>query len=98
MPGITVYSGPGCPYCDRAKMLLKKKGAAFEDINVRADPAKLDEMMKKSGGKQTIPQIFIGDRHIGGCDEIYALDAAGKLDGLLAKFSSSPLEGEDAKT
>jgi glutaredoxin 3 len=84
MPRITVYSGPGCPYCDRAKALLKKKGAAFEDINVRADPAKLEEMMTKSGGKKTIPQIFINDQHIGGCDDLYALDAKGGLDPLLA--------------
>jgi glutaredoxin 3 len=84
MPRIVVYSGPGCPFCDRAKALLKKKGASFEDINVRADPAKLEEMMTKSGGKKTIPQIFIGDKHIGGCDELYALDAKGGLDPLLA--------------
>lgn len=84
MPRIVVYSGPGCPYCDRAKALLKKKGATFEDINVRADPAKLEEMLRKSGGKKTIPQIFINDKHIGGCEELYALDAKGGLDPLLA--------------
>ena len=84
MPKIVVYSGPSCPYCQRAKMLLQKKGAAFEEIDVRADVSKLDEMKQKSGGKQTIPQIFIGSQHIGGCDDLYALDAAGKLDGLLA--------------
>jgi glutaredoxin 3 len=84
MAQITIYSGPSCPYCQRAKMLLQKKGAAFEDIDVKADPAKRDEMLKKSGGKQTIPQIFINEQHIGGCDDLYALDAAGKLDGLLA--------------
>ncbi|MDE1900060.1 MAG: glutaredoxin 3 [Alphaproteobacteria bacterium] len=83
MAQITVYSGPNCPYCDRAKMLLKKKGVAFEDINVRTDEAKLAEMMEKSGGRRTIPQIFIGGRHIGGCDDLYALDAAGKLDPIL---------------
>jgi glutaredoxin 3 len=83
MPRITVYSGPGCPYCQRAKALLQKKGAVFEEIDVRADPAKLDEMMKKSGGKKTIPQIFINDQHIGGCDDLYALDAKGGLDPLL---------------
>lgn len=83
MAHVLVYSGPNCPYCDRAKMLLKKKGAAFEDINVRTDEAKLAEMMEKSGGRRTIPQIFIGGRHIGGCDDLYALDAAGGLDSLL---------------
>ena len=85
MPRITVYSGPNCPYCDRAKALLKKKGAAFEDINVRADPAKLAEMMQKSGGRKSVPQIFINDVHIGGSDELHDLDAKGGLDGLLAQ-------------
>ena len=84
MPQITVYSGPNCPYCDRAKMLLKKKGAAFDDVNVRTDENRLAEMMEKSNGKRTIPQIFINGQHIGGCDDLYALDAAGKLDPLLA--------------
>jgi glutaredoxin 3 len=84
MSEIIVYSGPGCPYCQRAKMLLKKKNAAFTDIDVGADPGKRDEMMQKSGGKKSIPQIFINGQHIGGCDDLYALDAAGKLDGLLA--------------
>ncbi|MGE3622298.1 MAG: glutaredoxin 3 [Bdellovibrionales bacterium] len=84
MPRIVVYSGPNCPFCTRAKMLLQKKGAAFEEINVRSDPAKLEEMKAKSGGKQSIPQIFIDDRHIGGCDDLYALDARGGLDPLLA--------------
>jgi glutaredoxin 3 len=64
-------------------MLLTKKGVAFEEINVRADPGKLAEMKQKSGGKQTIPQIFIDGEHIGGCDDLYALDAKGGLDPLL---------------
>jgi len=85
MPHITVYSGTPCPYCERAKMLLKKKGAAFEDFDVRADATKMSEMLEKTGGKRTIPQIFIGDRYIGGCDDLYALDSAGKLDALLAQ-------------
>jgi glutaredoxin 3 len=85
MPHIIVYSGPNCPYCERAKALLRKKGVGFEEFNVRTDPAKLEEMMKKSGGKKTIPQIFVNDQHIGGSDDLYALDAAGKLDGLLAQ-------------
>jgi len=84
MPQITVYSGPNCPYCQRAKMLLQKKGAAFDEIDVRANPDRLAEMKQKSGGKQTIPQIFINSQYIGGSDDLYALDAAGKLDGLLA--------------
>lgn len=84
MPNITVYSGPNCPYCVRAKALLKKKGATFEEVDVKADIARFEEMLAKSNGKRTIPQIFINDIHIGGCDDLHALDAAGKLDPLLA--------------
>lgn len=84
MAKIIVYSGPNCPYCMRAKALLQKKGASFDEINIQSDDAKRDEMLARSNGKRTIPQIFINDQHIGGCDELYALDAAGKLDGLLA--------------
>lgn len=84
MTNITVYSGPHCPYCVRAKALLTRKGATFEEIDVKADPARMDEMMARSNGRRTIPQIFINDRHIGGCDDLHALDAAGGLDPLLA--------------
>jgi len=84
MAHITLYTAPTCPYCERAKLLLKKKGAAFEEFNVRADEAKLAEMMALSSGKRTVPQIFIDGQHIGGCDDLYALDSAGKLDALLA--------------
>ncbi len=83
MPDITVYSGPHCPYCVKAKELLKKKGAAFTEVDVKADPAQLEVMLARSGGRRTIPQIFIGERHIGGCDDLYALDAKGELDPLL---------------
>lgn len=83
MPEVIVYSGPGCPYCDKAKALLKKKGVAFQTIDVRADPARREEMVAKSHGRQTIPQIFIGSKHVGGCDDLYALDASGGLDPLL---------------
>ena len=83
MSSVIVYTGPNCPYCERAKMLLKKKGAAFEEINVRTDPEKLATMKSKTGGKQSVPQIFIGEKHIGGCDDLYALDAEGALDPLL---------------
>jgi glutaredoxin 3 len=85
MPRITVYSSPNCTYCQRAKLLLLKKGAAFTEFDVRSDAAKFDEMQAKTGGRKTVPQIFINDRHIGGSDDLYALDAAGKLDGLLAE-------------
>jgi glutaredoxin 3 len=84
MAQVTVYSGPNCPYCDRAKMLLKSKGIAFEEFNVRTDPQKFDEMLAKSGGRKTIPQIFINGTHVGGSDDLHALQAAGKLDAMLA--------------
>ena len=64
--------------------MLKKKGVAFDEIDVRADAAEMTKMIEKAKGKRTIPQIFIGETHIGGCDDLYALDAAGKLDALLA--------------
>lgn len=83
LPQITVYSGPNCSYCVRAKELLKKKGAAFTEYDVKADTQKFEEMLAKSNGQRTIPQIFIGGRHIGGCDDLYALDKEGKLDPLL---------------
>ena len=85
MAEVIVYSGPNCPYCVRAKLLLQKKGVAFTEIDVKADPAKQDEMMARSQGRRTIPQIFINGQHIGGCDDLYALDAANKLDPLLAQ-------------
>jgi len=85
MAQITVYSGPNCPYCQSAKALLKKKGAAFEEFDVRADETKFAEMLAKANGKKSIPQIFINGEHVGGCDDLYALDSAGKLDGLLAQ-------------
>ncbi|MDR3448414.1 MAG: glutaredoxin 3 [Alphaproteobacteria bacterium] len=84
MAQVTVYSGPDCPYCVRAKALLTRKGAAFTEFNVRTDEKALAEMLQKSNGKRTIPQIFIDGKHIGGCDDLYALDSAGKLDALLA--------------
>jgi glutaredoxin 3 len=83
MAKIIVYSGPHCPYCDKAKALLNRKGAKFDDYDVKSDASKLDEMLERSGGRKTIPQIFINDKHIGGCDDLYALDAAGTLDSLL---------------
>lgn len=83
MADVLVYSGPNCPFCDMAKGLLRRKGVAFQEINVRADPAKRDEMIQRSGGRMTIPQIFINGQYVGDCDGIHKLDAAGKLDALL---------------
>ncbi|HEY9679099.1 MAG TPA: glutaredoxin 3 [Drouetiella sp.] len=83
MPKVVVYSGPGCPYCMKAKALLERKNVSFEEFNVKEDSDKLSEMMELSGGRKSIPQIFINDKHIGGCDDLYALNDAGKLDALL---------------
>lgn len=83
MPHVEVFSGPFCPYCDKAKALLKKKNVEFEEFNVKSDEVKLGEMLERSNGRKTIPQIFIDGQHIGGCDDLYALDGAGKLDELL---------------
>jgi len=85
MTDIVVYTKDYCPYCVKAKSLLTRKGAPFQEIDVIADPAALKEMLDKSGGRKTVPQIFINGEPIGGCDDLYALDAAGKLDALLAK-------------
>lgn len=83
MSKITIYTTPICPYCQSAKQLLKRKGVAFEEIDVMTDGRLRDEMEEKSG-RHTVPQIWIGDRHVGGCDDLYALDRAGNLDPLLA--------------
>lgn len=83
MPKITIYTTPICPYCVRAKQLLKKKGAEFDEVDVFMDTKARKEMEDKSGGARTVPQIFIGDIHVGGSDDLYALDHDGKLDTLL---------------
>ena len=84
MPKIKIYTTPICPYCVRAKSLLKKKGAEYEEIDVFMDAKARTEMEEKSGGARTVPQIFIGETHVGGSDDLYALDHEGKLDALLA--------------
>ena len=83
MPSITIYTKDWCPYCSAAKDLLTGKGVAFDEVNIMGDPAKRSEMVTRSGGRSTVPQIFIGDRHVGGCDDLYALDKRGQLDPLL---------------
>jgi len=80
MAKIEVYSGDFCPYCIRAKALLKKKGLAFEEYNVRKDMKRQAEMGQRAPGARTIPQIFINDRHVGGCDDLFALEQRGELD------------------
>jgi len=84
MPPVVIYTKPLCPYCARAMSLLKKKGVAFEEIEAAWDRAKKEEMLSKSNGKTTYPQIFIGETHVGGCDDLMALESRGELDALLA--------------
>jgi glutaredoxin 3 len=84
MKPVRMYTTPICPYCVRAKSLLAKKGAAVEEVDVLMDEGAREEMLAKSGGARTVPQIFIGNTHVGGCDELHALEKAGKLDALLA--------------
>jgi glutaredoxin 3 len=83
MAKVEIYSTTVCPYCVKAKNLLKLKGATWEEYNIQADPARFDEMLARSGGRKTVPQIFINDHHVGGCDDLYALNDAGKLEPML---------------
>jgi glutaredoxin 3 len=85
MAQVTVYTKDYCPYCDRALALLARKGATVRQIRAAHDPAMKEEMIARSGGRRTFPQIFIGDHHVGGCDDLHALDDRGGLDPLLAK-------------
>jgi len=84
MKPVTVYTTMFCPYCDRALALLKRKGAAVTEIRAGMDAGKKAEMMQRAGGRRTFPQIFVGETHVGGCDDLHALDAQGRLDPLLA--------------
>ncbi len=84
MASVTIYTRQFCPYCSRAVALLRKKGVNFEEIDAGNDPDQKAVMIQKSGGGRTFPQIFVGATHIGGCDDMMALDRAGKLDPLLA--------------
>jgi glutaredoxin 3 len=87
---IEIYTRPGCGYCSAAKSLLTRKKAAFTEFDVARDPAFREQMIDRAGAGSTFPQIFIDKIHVGGCDELYALDREGKLDGMLA--------GEKAKS
>lgn len=84
MPPVTVYTKPLCPFCSRALKLLAAKGADITEISAAFDKDKKAEMLARSGGARTYPQIFVGETHVGGCDDLFALDQAGKLDPLLA--------------
>jgi len=84
MPPILIYTKATCPYCHSAKDLLRSKGAAFTEIDVSGRPVEQQAMARLANGRRTVPQIFIGERHVGGCNELYDLDSAGRLDRLLA--------------
>lgn len=84
MPRIEIYTSPLCGYCHAAKRLLADKGVTYTEIDVARDPAKRQEMMSRAKGRHTVPQIFIGETHVGGYDDMAALDRNGKLDPLLA--------------
>lgn len=83
---IVMYSTAWCGYCQRARNLLERKGAAFREIKIDEDSQQREVMLQKSGGRRTVPQIFIGERHVGGYDDLAALDRAGELDKLLAQL------------
>jgi glutaredoxin 3 len=84
MPSIEIYTSPTCGYCHAAKRLLSQKGVTYSEVDVARTPDRRVEMMQRANGRRTVPQIFINGRHVGGCDDLYALDSAGKLDPLLA--------------
>jgi glutaredoxin 3 len=84
MARVEIYTTPSCPYCQAAKRLLAGKGVSYEETDVSRDPALRQAMTARAGGRRTVPQIFIGGRHVGGSDDLHALEHAGKLDALLA--------------
>ncbi len=84
MPKVEIYTTSYCPYCDAAKALLRRKGVAFDEIDLGSDWEQRDAMIERAKGRMTVPQIFIGETHVGGSDDLHALERAGKLDALLA--------------
>ena len=84
MRPVEIYTTPICPYCLAAKRLLDRKGVTYAEIDVSRDPSLREAMTRRANGRRTVPQIFIGSTHVGGCDDLHALDHAGKLDPLLA--------------
>ncbi|WP_224365158.1 glutaredoxin 3 [Hyalangium versicolor] len=83
MNPVKIYTKATCPYCIRAKQLLDMKGVSYEEIRIDAEPARRSEMIAAANGRTTVPQIFIAGRHVGGCDDLYALDDSGRLDQML---------------
>ncbi|QCZ94773.1 glutaredoxin 3 [Salinimonas iocasae] len=84
MSKVEIYTKGYCPFCHRAKALLEQKGVSYTEIEIDVQPERRDEMITRANGGYTVPQIFIGEHHVGGCDEMYALEAQNKLDALLA--------------
>lgn len=84
MNTVEIYTSPLCGFCHAAKRLLNQKGVNFSEVDVLAQPGRKAEMVQRANGGRTVPQIFVGDTHVGGCDDLYALERAGKLDSLLA--------------
>ena len=84
MKPVEIYTSPLCGFCHAAKRLLTQKGVSFAEIDIARQPNKRQEMMQRANGRHTVPQLFIGQQHIGGCDELHALERAGKLDPMLA--------------
>ena len=96
MAVIDIYTIRYCPYCADAKELLSRKGVSFHEIDVSGNRDKRKEMIQRANGRSTYPQIFIGATHVGGCDDLYELDAAGKLDPLLGQVEQQPAKGPPA--
>lgn len=90
MPEVEMYTTPVCPYCLAAKELLRRKGVDFVEMSVAGDPQRRAEMIARANGRTTVPQIFIGDRHVGGCDDLHALEETGELDRLLTDLTGVP--------
>jgi len=84
MASVTIYTRQFCGFCVAAKRLLDEKGVNYDEIDASGDPGRRQEMIQRSNGGSTFPQIFVGDTHVGGCDDLFALERSGKLDGLLA--------------
>jgi glutaredoxin 3 len=85
MQPVEIYTSPLCGFCHAAKRLLTQKGIAFSEIDVLQNPSRKPEMIQRANGGRTVPQIFVGETHVGGCDDLFALERAGKLDALLAR-------------
>lgn len=84
MKAVEIYTSPFCGFCHAAKRLLTQKGISFAEVDISLEPKRRQEMLNRANGRHTVPQIFVGKTHVGGCDELYALERSGRLDPLLA--------------